>query len=41
MQNNKLIANVKKNQNLFVLDFVMPGKIMQVHGILNVLTTNG
>ena len=39
MQNGKPIADAKRNQNIFVLDLTMPGKIMQVNGITNATTT--
>ena len=41
MQDGKPIAYVKRNRNLFVLDFAMPGQIMQVNGIANATTTTG
>ena len=39
MQDGKPIVHAKRDQNLFVLDFAIPGKIMQVNGIANATTT--
>ena len=30
MKNRKVIANAKKNHNLFILDLVMPGQLMLI-----------
>ena len=39
MQNIKPIAYTKRKQILFVFDLAMFSKIMQVNGIVNVITT--
>ena len=38
MQNSKLIIYAKKDQNFYLLDLTMLGKIMQVNRIANVIT---
>ena len=41
MQDGKPKAYTKRDQNFFVLDLVIPGKIMQVNGIANATRTTG
>lgn len=41
IQDGKLIENAKRNKNLFLIDLVMIGKIIQVKKIANITTTTG
>ena len=41
MQDGKPIAYARRDQNIFVLDLDMQGKIIQINGIANTTTTTG